>query len=1143
MGGFVHFQQIITSRQLELCYHPAFPMSTSRLEPNKAVLSQRLTNWKILICACSLLTLAALGLSAQTNTAVVRGSVTDPGQAVVAGAKVSLSNQQTAVAYTATTNEAGLYSIPDVPAGAYSMTVDSPGFKRYVHQGLTVNTGQTLSLEVTLELGTVSESVTVTGGAPLVQNSTSDVNQLIESKSIADIPLGDRRTMNVIQLSSAAVFTGYDNGQKPNFSIAGGRAQSQMYWIDGASGQNMRLGIGQIDTDPPVELIAEIKVLSNSYSAEFGGSNGGVVIETTKSGSNQFHGSALEYLRNNLLDAPGFFAPVVNGAKIKPKLRYNLYGGTVGGPIWKNKTFFFFDYEGSARRTGYTSTMTVPDALQRIGDFSKTTTAAGAVIPIYDPATTPGSVRQPFAGNRIPTTRLDPVALKLLAYYPVANRPATNLTGANNYSANGVNTLQHDFWSLKVDHNFGSKDRISGRYMFNRDNTNVISAFPDPGPDPTTFNVANQKSALGDWIHTFTPSTVNELRVNVARRIAHALSAGVGGDYLAKIGLNGLTSDAFPNVQTAGLVTLGNTNQERQQYPIDQQQVVENISSLRGRHSLKAGFEIRRSRNHEINLPTAAGSFTFATTPTGLPGNASTGIGTASLLLGFPTAFTAMRTQELDRHSFYLAGFVQDDFNVSRSLTLNLGVRWETDTPMVDANNRENGFDGSAINPVSGTPGVVKFMGVNGFRTSPYDLDWNNFGPRAGFAWKVLGSERTVVRGGFGIFFAHPFDAGVPNAIALGYSVSQTINSPDNGITAPFFLRNGVPNTGNAQPVLNDSFGAVAVGQNANTAVTFFEPNRASGYSEQFNFAVQHQFSNDLVVEVSTLGNLGRKLPSANLSLNQILPSLLGPTHQSQRDRPYPQFSNVSVQSPTLGVSNYYGGVARVERRFANGFNLNASYTFSKFLENTNDTGTTAGRDTGPYQDFYNRRADYGPSANDIRHRFVFSMIYEFPFGRGRPYLTNSFAGKILGGWTVGNVTTLQSGPPISVITQTNNCNCFSSGSQRPNVLRDPNLDSADKTIARWFDTSAFAQPSVFTFGNSGRNIVRAPGILNTDFSLIRNFRFGERFNLQVRGESFNATNHTNFSAPAGTFGGAGFGTISASGPARQNQIGMRFSF
>jgi len=1086
-------------------------------------------------------------LSAQTNTAVIRGVVTDPAGANIANAKISATNKQTAVVYSAATNSTGLYLIPDVPAGQYSLTVEHPGFRSYIREPVTITTGATMALNVKLELGELSQSVTVSGEASQIQSSTSGVDQLIESKSIADIPLGDRRTMNVIQLSGAAVFTGYDTGQKPNFSLAGGRAQSQMFWIDGASGQNMRLGIGQMDTDPPVELIQEIKILSNNYSAEFGGSNGGVIIETTKSGTNQFHGSALEYLRNDLMDAPGFFAPVLNGDKVKPKLRYNLFGGTAGGPIRKNKTFFFFDYEGSRRGTGYTSTLTVPTLLQRAGDFSKTTNAAGAVIPIFDPATSTASgstfVRQQFPGNVIPANRFDPVALKILGYSPLPNRAPDNLTGANNFRGNGVNTLTHDFWTIKGDHNFGPKDRITGRYMYNRDIPNVISVFPDPGADTATFTNANQKSALGDWIHTINPSTVNEFRVNIARRVAYGLSPGVGGDYASKIGLQGVSGNAFPNIQTAGFAPLSSTGQERRQYPIDQQQFVENISAVRGRHSLKGGFELRRSRNHEINLPTASGSFSFATQPTGQPGNAATGSGLASLLLGFPNSFTAQQTDELDRRSYYLAAFFQDDWMVTRSLTLNLGVRWETDTPISDKANRMNGFDQTAINPVSGTPGVVKFMGVNGFRSQPYGKDLNNFAPRVGFAWKVLGSERTVLRGGFGLFFAHPFDAGVPNAVALGFSQSININTPDNGITAPFYLRNGVPNVTATRPPLNDSFGAVAVGQNPNTAVTFFETNRATGYSEQFNFGVQRQLTNSVVLEVSGIGNLARKLPSANLPINQIRPEILGPVHQSQRDRPFPQFSNVTIQSPALGVSNYYGGLARVEKRFSSGFNLNANYTYSKFLENTNDIGTTAGRDAGPYSNLYNRLADYGPSANDIHHRLSFSSVYELPFGRGRAHLTKGVLSWVAGGWTIGNVTIVQSGPPMSVTTQTNNTNSFSAGSQRPDVLRDPNLPSDQRTVIRWFDTSAFAQPANFTFGNSGRNIVSAPGLFSMDFSVMRNFRFGERYSLQVRGESFNALNHTNFSPPGGTFGGSGFGTISASGPARLMQVGMRFAF
>ncbi len=477
-----------------------------------------------------------------------------------------------------------------------------------------MTTGESVSLDVRLTLGDVSESVTVSAETPQVESSTSQFDQLIESKSIADLPLADRRTMNVIQLSAAAVFTGYDNGQKPNFSLAGGRAQSQMFWIDGGSGQNMRLGIGQVDIDPPVDLVDEIKVLSNNYSAEYGGSAGGVIIETTKSGTNQLRGSLYEYFRNDKLDAPGYFAPVVNGAKVKPELRYNVYGTTVGAPIRRNKTFFFFAFEGQQRRTGFSQTLSVPTLLQRSGQFAQA---------IYDPNTNP---RQQFPNNTIPASRLDPVGLAILNYYPLPNRPAANANGGNNYSSNGVNTLAHVFYSGKVDHTLSSKDRLTGRFLYNRDNTDLVSVYPTRGPDSTTFNLAHQQSYLADYTRTISPTVINELRFNIARRLAHALTAGVGGNYDQKLGITGLTGNAFPQIVVSGYTTLGSAAQERNQSPIDQQQYVENISAVRGQHALKAGFEARRSRNYEINLPTASGAFSFSTQPTGLPGNTATGM-------------------------------------------------------------------------------------------------------------------------------------------------------------------------------------------------------------------------------------------------------------------------------------------------------------------------------------------------------------------------------------------------------------------------------------------------------------------------------------------------------------------------------------
>jgi hypothetical protein len=1097
----------------------------------------------MLILGCLVCARMAFAQSAQ---AVISGMVVDSQGAPVGGAKVVVRNVSTGQETNLTTNESGAFLAPNLKIGSYTVVIEREGFKQFMRKDIVLSTAGRLGLDVRLELGQVADSIVVSSEAPPIEDRTSVVGQTIETRDMEDLPIGNRRTMNVINLSPAVAFVGYDSGQKPNFSLAGGRTQSQMFWIDGASGQNMRLGVGQVDLDPPAETVEEIRVLSNNYSAEYGASAGGVIIETTKSGTNNFHGSAYEFLRNDALDAPGYFAPIANGNKTTPKLRYNVFGGRIGGPIRKNKTFFFFGYEGQRQRIGYVTTLTVPTLLQRSGDLSQTYNAKGQLIPIYDPTTTQvvngRTARTAFANNVIPQGSLDPVALKILNYYPLPNRAPDSIAGANNYRANGVTGLVGDFYIAKVDHVFSEKDRTTVRYLFNSGNNDNTSAYTNAAADPTGYILAHQQYIYAYWTHVFGPSLVNDLRFNYGNRIAHALTQGVGSNAIQELGLTGVSDNAFPNLAPAGYSALGSTNQDRRQYPIQNYQFVDNLSWIHGRHALKFGAEVRKSLNYEINLSTASGSFSFATQPTGLPGDSSTGNGLASMLLGFPTAFSQSQTQVINRYSWYLAGFVQDDFTVNRKLTLNLGLRWETDTPITDVNNRMNGFDSKQINPVSGTPGVVKFMGVNGFQKQPYSTDWNNFGPRFGFAWKPFRSDATVVRGGYGIFFAHPFDSGQPASANLGFSTSSALNSPDNGLTAPFYLRNGVPATPSA-PALNDSFGAVPVGNNANTAVTFFDPGKRAGYSQQFNLNVQRELPAGFVLEISLLGNISHKLANANLPINQILPGVLGPGQSSQAYRPFPQFSNVTLLSPSTGDSTYYGGFIRAQKRFSNGVNVVTSYSWSRFFDNSFEGGSSLGQDNGAYSNFYNRAADWGPSSNDITHRFVFSSVYELPFGKGKKWLTSGIAGKVVGGWTLATVTTLQSGAPFTVVTQTNSTNAFSAGSQRADVFRNPNLPNDQRSVQAWFDTSAFAQPATYQFGNEGRNALRGPGLINVDASLLRDFTFTEGKTLQIRGEFLNSTNHTNLNLPNTTFGSSAFGTITGSGPARQIQLGAKFAF
>lgn len=1097
--------------------------------------------------------LFAIALAAQSQLATISGTITDTSGSAIPGAQVIASNAATGLRVTSQTNASGYYLVRDLPIGAYVVNIEAQGFRTYVRENLTLTTGQALTLDVRMEVGSLTETIVVSDQAPLLETRTSDTAQLVEGRSVQDMPLGDRRTMNIISLTGAAVFVNYDTGGKPNFSLAGGRTQSQNFYMDGGTIQNMRLGIGQVDTDPPVETVAEVKVLQNNYGAEFGGSAGGVIVATTKSGTNQLKGSLYEYLRNDKLDAANFFAPFRDGAKVRPPLRYNIFGGTVGGPVFipkfydgRNKTFFFFSYEGSRRIEGFSTQQTVPSLLQRTGDFSQTFAANGNLIRVFDPESNQPAgntfTRTQYANNIIPQSRIDPVGAAFIPFYPLPNQAPANISGANNYSTNYSQILTRDAFLVKGDHSLSDKDRVSFRYMYNSDNLDFTPILANIAAESNVQALRHQNFYYATYTRVISPSTVNEFRFTFGDRINHTKSYSLGGNWPSQLGLRGVPDDALPRMNIAGMAALGATSHERRQFPIRQFQWIDNISFNFGRHSMKAGFEYRRSINQEINRPLVSGQFTFNPLSTGLPGNTTTGFGLASMLAGAPLSFNARETQYLDRFSDYIAWFVQDEWNATRSLTLNIGLRWETDTPITDRNNRMNGMDLQAINPVSGTPGVVRFMGVNGFRTKPYDTDWNNFGPRFGFAWRPLGSDNTVIRGGMGVFFAHPFDAGAPASATLGFEQSAAINSPDNGITAPFFLRNGVPSYELTAPVLDDSFGAVRFGVNPTQAISAYEEDRRTGYSMQWNFTLQRQLPKNVMVEAGYLANASRKLPSSTMSINQVLPELLTPT-SNFRNRPYPQFSNVSLLLPTLGVSNYHAMLLRAEKRFASGWSFLGTYTWSKFLNNTNEGGSSLGATGGTYSNYYNRRADYGYSENDIPHRVTMSSVYELPFGRGKKWLTDNPMRHLLGNWSLGGIMNWQSAPAFTFTTQANTV--FSAiGALRADISRNANLESGERTLGRWFDTDAFSQPAPATFGNQGVNLMRGDSFLKLDMSVLRNFPLpGEGRIIQFRAEFLNLPNHANFGIPGRIFGAPGFGVVGSAAPPRSIQLGLRMTF
>ncbi len=1101
-------------------------------------------NRVVVLCfLAGFLAFGCFDLPAQTAQGRISGVVTDPAKAVIPGVAVKAINMDTGLETNALSNEVGRYVLPFLPPGRYKIAAVVQGFKTYERPDILIETSQVLELDLAMELGDLNQTVTVKADAPLLQTSDSTIGQFIDNRTVTDMPLAGRRALELVRLSSNVVFVDYANDAKPRFAVAGGRAYQSTYMLDGGNIQNLRMASAQVDIDPPVEVIQEFKVVANGYAAEYGGSASGVLISTTKSGTNQFHGSLFEYFRNDALDAAGFFAPVENGKKIKAPLRYNLFGGTVGGPILKNRTHFFAGYEGTRKSEGQTQILTVPDARQKAGDFSQTFDTKGVLIPIFDPFSTQTvggkKVRDPFAGNKIPANRLDPVAVALAKYWPSPNRAATNVAGAQNFAGNIVNQFIRDNVTARVDHAFSDENRFYFRFVYNNDPYSYTSNYPNMVGDPRNpiHPVRWQKSYLFRDTYTVSPTLIMDFGYAFLNRTFYAFSAGLNSGVVKEIGLPGVSTESFPMITGTGMAALG-SGSERKQNPIRQHQITNSWTWVKSRHTVKFGGEIRKGINMDVNRPIISGSFAFNRTGTSQIGASSGGSAFASYLLGWVNDFTSRETELLDRYSYYLAWYAQDDWKISNNLTLNVGLRWETDTPVTDKNDRTNSFDPKQINPVSGTPGVVKFAGLNGWPKQPFETDWNNFGPRFGFAWKPLGSGNWVVRGGYGLFYEGPSTSA--NAATLGFELSAASSSPDSGVTAAFLLRNG-PGISQSKQKLDDSFGAVAVGQKATTNVTFYEPNRRTGYAHHLNLSVQRLLPGNMVLDVSYTGNLSRKLPCGNLNINQVPVEKMG-AGNAQVLRPFPQFLNVTILSPTMGVNNYHSGSFRLEKRFAQGISFLSGYTWARSIGNADDVSEGLG-DNQVNSNYYNRRLDRGPDALDIIHRFSWSATYDLPWGKGRKWLSSGPLAALAGGWTIGSIVNLQSGGPFTVTMNADTTNAFPSGSLRANVLRDPNLPKDRRTVERWFDTDAFAAPAAYTFGNAGRGIVRGDGRIRFDFSVNKNFRFSEHRFVQFRADFFNAFNHADFTLPNRSLDVAGFGAIASATDPRSIQFGLRFSF
>lgn len=1069
---------------------------------------------RLVLAACS-----ATAVFAQVGAGSIVGVVADTSSAVVPSASVTVTNIGTNLQRKAVTGTDGAFSVGNLAVGQYEVVIEVQGFKRFVERPVTLSVDQTVRIDAVMQPGQVTESVTVDATAPIISSEQSSVGQVVDNKTIVELPLNGR---NFIRLGSlipgttrGAPADGTLRSRQGNEGLTanGMRSSYNNYMLDGIDNNEMQLGLAVLL--PSVDALQEFKVQTANYSAEYGRGAGAVVNVVLKSGSNNLHGTVYEFLRNDKLDARNTFAPSKN------PLRRNQFGFSAGGPVFlpkiydgRDRTFFFFNYEGVRERRGVTSGAIVPTAAQRAGNFAGQPT-------IYDPlALDAQGNRIPFSGNVIPSGRISPIATNILKDMPLPN----NSDPARNYLQQFSNPTDANQWHLRGDQKITANDQVSVRLSWSR--TEEISrAIAYNGQ--TTVN--RPLGAVASYTRILSPAAVNDFRVGYQRYGFDLLPDGIGNDLVTPLGLPVYGAD--PSVLRYPAITIRNFSSMggNPAIPVFRNahtyQLIDSVSWQLGKHSVKAGGDVRWYQYNNKQPQTVAGQYIFNGPFTAARGGQYVN-GLPDMLLGFPNQQSILNMSGYNPQ--YIRNtrvnlFVQDDIQVSRRLTLNIGLRWERDGSWREKYNRWAYFD-------FGTGEMVYPQGVSTpYTTFPYPFRLNGreditrptnsaFAPRIGFAFRPFADSNTVIRSAFGIFWAQ----------SAANPVGNTSGTPP-----PFFLRQ-TEISGTTTPELE--FGQFSNASGASlipTVPTFFtlDPyDYRNGYVTQWNFGIEHQILRDLALKASYVGSRGNHL-EVRFEGNGAFPPAAGAV---QNRRLYPRFGSITMTSP-VGISSYQSLQLTAEKRFSKGLQFLAGYTWSKSLDNSSNWGGFSSESFLPQNplrlDLENAR-----SAHDLRQRFTLSYIYKLPFQFSQRWLQYT-----LGGWENSGIVTLQTGFPFSVLVGGDIPNIGAAGTNtRANVVGD--WRPANQTIDTWFNATAFAQPAAFTFGNTGRNILDGPGTRAFDMTLNKSFRVTEVQSFQLRIEFFNTFNHPNYGLPNATVGSPAIGTI-RSADNREMQIGLKYIF